>query len=66
VSHDVLGLFDRFTPRFVRRYANLHAEMAQAFRSFREDVENTAFPGPEHTVEMDADEWDALIEELGD
>jgi 3-methyl-2-oxobutanoate hydroxymethyltransferase len=31
VTHDLLGLFDRFIPRFVKKYANLHAEMARAF-----------------------------------
>jgi 3-methyl-2-oxobutanoate hydroxymethyltransferase len=66
VTHDLLGLFDRFTPKFVRRYTNLHAEMGAAFRAYREDVEHAAFPGPEHTVEMDPAEWAALLEELGD
>ncbi|HJW89616.1 MAG TPA: 3-methyl-2-oxobutanoate hydroxymethyltransferase [Anaerolineales bacterium] len=65
VTHDLLGLFDRFTPKFARRYTHLHAEMNAAFRAYREDVETGAFPGSEHTVEMDAGEWAALVEEIG-
>lgn len=64
VSHDVLGLFDRFTPRFVKQYANLHAEMAAAFTSYREDVSAGAFPAPEHSLPMPEEAWQALLEEL--
>jgi 3-methyl-2-oxobutanoate hydroxymethyltransferase len=60
VSHDLLGLFDRFTPRFVKKYANLHAEMARAFAEYKADVESGTFPAQEHTVEMPDDEWEAL------
>ena len=65
VTHDLLGLFDRFTPKFVKKYADLHAEMARALAAFREDVEGKVFPGPEHTVEMGDGEWSAFQEEVG-
>jgi 3-methyl-2-oxobutanoate hydroxymethyltransferase len=64
VIHDLLGLFDRFTPKFVKRYVELHTEIADALATYRTDVENRAFPGPEHTVEMSDEEWEALMEEL--
>lgn len=64
VTHDLLGLFDRFTPKFARKYANLSAEMEQAFTSFRQDVENGVFPGPEHTTGITGDEWDAFLSEV--
>jgi 3-methyl-2-oxobutanoate hydroxymethyltransferase len=64
VLHDLLGLFERFTPRFVKKYANLHAEMSQALASFRADVAGKAFPAPEHTVEMQASEWEAFLAEI--
>ena len=35
VTHDLLGLFDRFTPKFVKKYANFHAEMQRAFSEFK-------------------------------
>lgn len=64
VTHDLLGLFDRFTPRFVRRYADLHATMAQAFAAYRDDVLERRFPAEEHTVEMPEAEWTEVVEGL--
>lgn len=66
VTHDLVGLFDRFTPRFVKKYADVHGEMARAFAAYRAEVEARAFPGPEHTVEMPDEEWAALIAEVGE
>jgi 3-methyl-2-oxobutanoate hydroxymethyltransferase len=60
VTHDLLGLFERFTPRFVKKYANLHGEMVRAFTEFKADVTGGKFPGPEHIVEMPDEEWDAF------
>lgn len=65
VTHDLLGLFDRFTPKFVKKYANFHAEMQRAFADYIEDVETRRFPAAEHSVEMDDHEWEALLQELG-
>jgi len=64
VTHDLLGLFDRFTPKFVKKYANLHAEMARAFTEYKKDVESCSFPGEEHSVEMPEEEWQALMEKI--
>jgi len=64
VTHDVLGLFDRFTPKFVKQYANFHNEMQKAFADYIEDVETKRFPAQEHTVNMDDEEWDMLLNEL--
>ncbi len=58
VTHDLLGLFDRFTPKFVKRYANFHADMTRAFAEYMDDVETRRFPASEHTVEMADEEWD--------
>lgn len=66
VTHDMLGLFERFTPRFVKRYAQLHAEMERAFRAYIEDVEMRRFPAEEHTVDMPDEEWAELLRELGE
>ena len=57
VTHDLLGFFDRFTPRFVKQYANLHAEMNKAVSEYIDDVETKRFPAVEHTIEMTDDEW---------
>ncbi len=61
VSHDILGLFDRFTPRFVKKYADLHAEMRRAFEAYKTDVENRLFPAPEHSIEMPDPEWQSFL-----
>ncbi|MCS7011829.1 MAG: 3-methyl-2-oxobutanoate hydroxymethyltransferase [Anaerolineales bacterium] len=64
VTHDMLGLFDRFTPRFVKRYADLRASMEQAFASYIEEVRKRAFPAAEHSLPMDEEEWRAFLEGL--
>ena len=56
VTHDVLGLFDRFAPRFVKRYAELGQAATQAMAAFCAEVRSGAFPGPEHSFTMDAAE----------
>jgi 3-methyl-2-oxobutanoate hydroxymethyltransferase len=65
VTHDVLGLFDRFTPKFVKQYANFHKEMQKVFADYIEDVETKRFPALEHTVEMKDEEWENLLKEIG-
>ena len=65
VTHDLLGFFDRFTPKFVKQYARLHGDIADALAAFRKDVEARTFPAAEHTIEMPEAEWDAFMEELG-
>ncbi len=60
VTHDLLGLFDRFTPKFVKKYADFHAEMQNAFTEYISDVQGRSFPADEHTVEMDDSEWQAF------
>jgi 3-methyl-2-oxobutanoate hydroxymethyltransferase len=49
VVHDMLGLFDDFTPKFVKRYAELKQLMGGAVKDFIGDVRNGKFPAPEHS-----------------
>ncbi|MGE0493741.1 MAG: 3-methyl-2-oxobutanoate hydroxymethyltransferase [Vulcanimicrobiota bacterium] len=63
VIHDMLGLFDRFTPRFVKQYAQLNQQVHQALVSFREEIEQRQFPAAEHTVAMPEEEWVKLLEQ---
>lgn len=60
VTHDLLGLFDRFTPKFARQYADLAGAMRAAFDAFRADVQARAFPAPEHEFTLPDDVWDAI------
>ena len=48
VNGDLLGLFERFTPRFAKRYAELSATMREAFGAFAADVRSGSFPESEH------------------
>ncbi len=49
VIHDILGLFERFTPKFVKRYANLREEALNAIKKYKEEVEKGVFPNEEHS-----------------
>ncbi len=60
VYHDVVGLFERFTPRFVKQYVNLAPQIREALIQYREEVEKGTFPGPEHTFAMKAEEAEKL------
>ena len=60
VIHDVLGLYDRFTPRFVKKYARLADDIEKAITQYREEVESGAFPGPEHAFAMKEEEVERL------
>jgi 3-methyl-2-oxobutanoate hydroxymethyltransferase len=48
VFHDLVGLYDRFTPKFVKQYAQLGATMREAVQTYIRDVKEGSFPGPEH------------------
>ncbi len=60
VYHDLLGLYDRFVPKFVRRYATLAAPITEAVAAYTADVRSGAFPGPEHSFGMKDEEARAL------
>ncbi len=64
VTHDLIGFFDRFVPRFVKQYAHIHAEMSWALSAYRQDVSARRFPAEEHTFTMDDEEWDDLMDLL--
>lgn len=64
VTHDVLGLFDRFTPSFVKKYADLFSEMERAFKEYISDVKERKFPASEHAHSMDAQALRDLMREI--
>lgn len=49
VIHDMLGLFDMYTPKFVKRYADLRGVMADAVKNFIAEVREEKFPDEEHS-----------------
>ena len=48
VFHDMLGLFDKFVPRFVKQYKQIGEEIIKALQSFNEEVKQEQFPSEEH------------------
>jgi 3-methyl-2-oxobutanoate hydroxymethyltransferase len=61
VLHDLLGLYDRHSPRFAKRYAELGAEIQDALERFAGEVRSGAFPAEEHTYAMPAEELAAFL-----
>jgi len=59
--YDMLGLFEKFTPKFVKKYANLSQDILKAVQQFKEEVEEGIFPGPEHSFHIKDDVFDAVI-----
>lgn len=51
VTHDLLGIFDKFTPRFVKKYANLAPVIKDALAAFLNDVRTGNFPDADHSFE---------------
>ncbi|MGC9529312.1 MAG: 3-methyl-2-oxobutanoate hydroxymethyltransferase [Candidatus Bipolaricaulaceae bacterium] len=66
IVHDILGLFEAFTPKFVKRYAELAPIMEQAFRDYIGEVKAGAFPTPDHEYHIPKEEWRRLRELVGD
>ena len=64
VTHDLLGLFERFTPKFVKKYADFNGEMIRAFSEYLAEVQARQFPGAEHSVEMGDAEWLEFVEKV--
>jgi 3-methyl-2-oxobutanoate hydroxymethyltransferase len=60
VTYDMIGLFDRFTPKFVKKYANLSDEAVKAFQEFQRDVLEGRFPSKEHSFSIREDELKKL------
>ncbi len=60
ICSDILGVFQAFTPKFVKKYANLGEEMYKVFEAYSADVRAGAFPADEHTYKMIEGELDKL------
>lgn len=61
VIHDMLGLFDRFTPKFVKQYARISETVAEAIESYKRDVQAGRFPEACHSFSIKSDELDKLL-----
>ena len=52
VLHDMIGLFDRFVPKFVKKYANVSEDILSALNAYAEEVASGSFPAAEHSFTM--------------
>ncbi|RLC24372.1 MAG: 3-methyl-2-oxobutanoate hydroxymethyltransferase [Deltaproteobacteria bacterium] len=60
VTHDMIGLFDKFIPKFVKQYTKIRPIIIDAMKAYKEEVINEAFPAQEHSFTMS----DKALEEL--
>lgn len=60
VLHDMVGLYDRFTPKFVKKYASLGEELLNALKQFRKEVEKGVFPSREHSFTIKSEELEKI------
>ncbi|MBK6326082.1 MAG: 3-methyl-2-oxobutanoate hydroxymethyltransferase [Chloroflexi bacterium] len=56
VYHDLLGLFDKFQPKFVKQYANIGEQILRALDQYRQEVTEKTFPAESHTFAMPDEE----------
>jgi 3-methyl-2-oxobutanoate hydroxymethyltransferase len=61
ISSDALGIFQAFTPKFVKKYENLAERITGAFRQYVEEVRSAEFPKEQHTYKMIEGEQEKLM-----
>jgi len=64
VFHDVVGLYDKIKPKFVKRYLELSQEIVKAITAYKNDVTSGKFPTKEHSFSMDKSEFERLKKEI--
>jgi 3-methyl-2-oxobutanoate hydroxymethyltransferase len=52
VTHDMIGLFDKFVPKFVKQYTNIRKVILDALSEYKQEVIDVEFPAPEHSFKM--------------
>ena len=66
VTEDMLGLFEKFKPKFVKTYANLHDIILNSVSEYKNDVHNAHFPTEEHTFSISNDEWQGFLKRINE
>ena len=64
VLNDLLGIFEDFEPRFVKRYAHLRRDMFGAVSAFASEVRSRRFPADEHSYTIERDELERFLASL--
>jgi 3-methyl-2-oxobutanoate hydroxymethyltransferase len=60
VTHDMIGLFDKFVPKFVKQYTNIRKVILEALGEYKDEVIKVRFPAPEHSFKMPEEALGAL------
>jgi 3-methyl-2-oxobutanoate hydroxymethyltransferase len=61
VLHDLIGLFDRYVPKFVKRYADITGIVLEALEEFKKEVKEGSFPGPAHSFSIKDEELEKIL-----
>lgn len=62
VTHDLLGMFDKFTPKFVKKYADLSPIIKESIQQYNTEVKTGSYPAAEHSFSNDSDYRQLLTE----
>ena len=60
VTHDMIGLFDKFVPKFVKQYTKIRPTIINALKAYKDEVVEESFPGPKNSFKMS----DTALEQL--
>ena len=64
VTHDMVGMFEKFIPSFVKQYAHLASQIKEAVATYNKEVKNGSFPDEEHSFNMQLDVQDLLDKQI--
>jgi 3-methyl-2-oxobutanoate hydroxymethyltransferase len=64
VIHDLLGMYDKLKPKFVKQYLSLSDQITKAVSSYKSDIESGKFPAKENWFTMEKTELDRLMKEI--
>ena len=65
VIQDLLGMYEKLQPKFVKRYMNLSEDIVKALENYKKDIESGTFPSQENWFSMENEELKKLHEEIG-
>ena len=65
VVHDLLGMYDKIRPKFVKRYMSLSEDIVKSIENYTHDIKSGLFPSEENWFSMEKDELEKLREEIG-
>jgi len=65
VTYDMLGIYQNFKPRFVKKYLDLNQLIAASVQTYSREVKSGIFPSNENVIHMDSNEYEEFLNEFG-